>query len=127
VNYSVKFIFSLPNGGTQSSLKKMIDFFRFFPTVGLQYIDRRSGSAVRKRAVSTAAGAPIVYPPVTSNSTYTFTYKVTFPTAYTLTSAEFLLILNYPAAIDLGNRLVYYTLEATYYPTKEGISVENAN
>jgi hypothetical protein len=82
---------------------------------------------VRQQAVTTAAGAVIVYPPVTDSITYTFTYTVTFPTAYTQTSAEFLLVFNYPAPISMFNKLYYYTLEATYYPSNQGISVGNAN
>jgi hypothetical protein len=128
VNYSIKVTFTLPNGGASASgLKNLIESFAFLNSRGLQYVDRTSGSPVVKRAVSTAAGAQIVYPPVTNNTTYTFTYKVIFPTAYTLTSAEFLLNLNYSQTIGYDNKLDYYTIEATYYPSNEGISVGNAN
>jgi hypothetical protein len=128
VNSSIKVTFTLPNASAGTSeLSNLIDNSRFIYARGLQYIDRKSGFPGLRRAVSTAAGASIVYPPVTNNTTYTFTYKVVFPTAYTLTSAEFLLNLNHSRAITSDKNLNYYTLEVTYYPSNEGISAGNAN
>lgn len=123
VNSTLKITVTLPNNGDINSLILMVDLMNAGNN-GLKYIDNTGPSPILMPVVN-AAGNPVVLPLPTSPTSYTYTYTIYFPSTFTATSANFVLVMGLDAVV--GSKLVYYTVEAISYPPNSLITVASAS
>lgn len=119
VNTTLKITATIPNNADISLFTYLVTFVN--AGNGLKYLDN---TGALQPAVD-ASGNPVVLPAATSFTSYTYTYTIYFPSAYTGTSANFVLVMGFNAI--QYSKLVYYTVEAISYPTNSLISVGSAS
>ena len=122
VNSTLKITVTLPNNGDISLFGYLVTFVN--AGNGLKYIDNTGASPALMPAVD-AAGNAVVLPAATSATTYTYTYTIYFPTSFTATSANFVLVMGFDAF--QYSKFVYYTVEAISYPPNTLITVGSAS
>lgn len=122
VNTSLTVTVGIPNNGDISLFGYLVTFVN--AGNGLKYIDNTGASPQLKPAVD-ASGNAITLPAATSATSYTHTFVIYFPSSYNATSANFVLVMGFNAV--QYSKFVYYTVEATSYPTNSLISVGSAS
>lgn len=118
LNYSITISFNLPNKASPAQLIAFINYFKTGANnLALRYLDLTVATPAM------VAANTITYPAITGTpTTYSFTYQISFPNSYKLTSAPFYLFVKYPTALT-NNLFDYYTITATYFLTSQLISV----
>lgn len=121
VNSTITITVTAPNNGaTLSMFQSLVSYLNSNTPNGLKYIDNTGASPALMPAVD-ASGTQVVLPPATSASSYSYTYTIFFPSTFTATSANFVLVMGYDAI--MASKLIYYTVEAITYPSNAPISV----
>ena len=121
VNSTITITVTAPNNGaTLAMFQNLVTYLNTNSPNGLKYIDNTGASPALMQAVD-ASGTQVVLPPATSASSYSYTYTIFFPSTFTATSANFVLIMGYDAII--ASQLIYFTVEAITYPSNTPVSV----
>ena len=116
-NYTISGVFNLPNLPSSSvALTAFVAALNGSPLHGLMYMDPTSNTLTKANGIT--------YAPPTDKKSYQMSYKITFPTGSTFTSAPFYFVMTYPIPLTL---LYYYTLELYSFPSGTIISVGSAN